>query len=202
MDNISKKEDDEIYLNKNATLGGILYHIARHEKSMNWNKLFLAKKQMKQLYVSLEIMTQIMDLLERSEDAILKENNKLAKGYAILSWADVSAKLDEKQCSKIQEMMQYNNSGVDNDWIRLCWCYAQYILDDEGCIDNIFEFLNNTDYHVRYAAVSMLRKFLNKKNAEKIKVQLEQLYKEEKLGIVKELAKKCLDDLQVYTDCI
>ena len=132
------------------------------------------------------------DVEEFLKTSILKEQNNLAKGYAILSWADVAVKLYGKQHGEAQGFLKSNNQGEKSSRVRLSWYYAQYVLGDESCLENIFEFLYDADYHIRYSTIGMLKEFMTDKNYEVIGQKLEQMYKREKIAIVRNAAEKAM----------
>lgn len=123
---------------------------------------------------------------------IFTEKNELAKGYAILSWADVTGKLQEKRAAENLEFIEKSMIHDGNDWIPLCWYYAQYRLGNRECINNIFSCLYSEDYHVRHSAISTLNEFLDPDNCERIRMEIEKVYQNETAVSVRDAAMRLL----------
>lgn len=122
--------------------------------------------------------------------AILNEKDEMACAYAIMSWSDVAAALDEdilKKKSFISKLKKLPNIQKSERCMLSCY-YALYVLGKKKSIKNITSFLNSKDYHIRCAVINILWGFLAPDNQQFIKKSLEILIKREDTIAVKKNA--------------
>lgn len=122
--------------------------------------------------------------------AILNEKDEMACAYAIMSWSDVAAALDEdilKKKSFISKLKKLPNIQKSERCMLSCY-YALYVLGKKKSIKNITSFFNSKDYHIRCSVINILWGFLAPDNQQFIKNSLEILMKREDIIAVKKNA--------------
>ena len=106
------------------------------------------------------------------KQAVQTEPDDLARSYAIESWADVMATLEEDRaaaCSFLYGCRKAEESGQ----CLLSIAYGLYILGEESALGNILSFLDAEDYHLRCGAIHLLEYVANTRNKRMIRQALE-----------------------------
>lgn len=131
------------------------------------------------------------------EDAMKREKDKLARFYAILSWADIVAALYEDVSDKLLLIEKLKNTSrmKKSEHCLLACCYAQYMFGKEEALDEIIGFLGSKDYHIRCAVISTARDILDDDNREILKNAVEKLLIGEESRAVSSRAEKFLEEL-------
>ena len=129
-------------------------------------------------------------VVENLEKAILSEKDGLARSYAIDSWIYVQQHL----CTNSAEVIKYLNEILakesDDNCILNC-LYGKYSFGERAILDEILNYIENTDYHIRCSVLSIIQLILEDENCteewkRKIKTTLTELLKREKTNAVKE----------------
>ena len=129
-------------------------------------------------------------VVENLEKAILSEKDGLARSYAIDSWIYVQQHL----CTIETEVIGYLNAILekerDDNCILNC-LYGKYSFGERAILDEILNYIENTDYHIRCSVLSIIQLILEDENCteewkRKIKTTLTELLKREKTNAVKE----------------
>lgn len=128
------------------------------------------------------------------KNALQKENDDLARSYAILSWADVVLLLQHGSTENISFLLEQNNAEKYSN-CNLSWCYAQYLFGDKTVLTKLLSFLKNENYQTRCATISMLNEIINEDNKELIRKTLTKLLMSEDTIAVKDRAKRLLSEL-------
>jgi len=131
--------------------------------------------------------------------AIISENDELARRYAILSWTDVSLHLYDNFGDKISFVLNKLETE-DSDGCLLDYYRALHLFGHKGALDpleKMIEFLKNDYYAIRCAALNELIDAANEDNSEQIKRAVEELLKTEETIAVKSSA---VQKLQILTD--
>ena len=135
-------------------------------------------------------------VVESLEKAILLEKDGLAKSYAIDSWIYVQQHL----CTNSAEVIKYLNEILakesDDNCILNC-LYGKYSFGERAILDEILNYIENTDYHIRCSVLSIIQLILEDENCteeckRKIKTTLTELLKREKTNAVKEQAEEIM----------
>lgn len=127
-------------------------------------------------------------------DAIQKEDDDLARSYAILSWADVTLSLQHCSVENISFLQEqkYNEKSAD---CLLSWSYSQYVFGDKTVLDELLSYLKNENYQIRCATISVLKEIADEKNDELIRNAITKLLLAEDTIAVQERAKRFLREL-------
>lgn len=130
------------------------------------------------------------------EKAVLSEKDGLARSYAIDSWIYVQQHL----CTNETEVIGYLNAILekerDDNCILNC-LYGKYSFGERAVLDEIFNYIKNTDYHIRCSVLSIIELILEEESCtkeckRKIKITLTELLKREKANAVKEQAEEIM----------
>lgn len=130
------------------------------------------------------------------EKAVLSEKDGLARSYAIDSWIYVQQHL----CTNETEVIGYLNAILEkesnNNCILNC-LYGKYSFGEKNVLNEIFNYIKNTDYHIRYSVLAIIQLILEDENyteecKRKIKITLTELLKKEKINPVKEQAEEVM----------
>lgn len=89
---------------------------------------------------------------ERLQQAILHEQDELARSYAVMSWADTVSDIPES----VQFIQEYQKTETSESCLLSC-AYALYQFHDAGSLEKMLSFLNSEDYHIRCSVVNSLR---------------------------------------------
>ena len=135
-------------------------------------------------------------MLKSLEKAILLEKDGLARSYAIDSWIYVQQHL----CTNRAEVIKYLNEILekqnDDNCILNC-LYGKYSFGERAVLDEILNYIKNTDYHIQCSVLSIIQLILEEENCNeewkrKIKIKLTELFKREKINKVKEQAEEIM----------
>lgn len=130
------------------------------------------------------------------EKAILLEKDGLARSYAMDSWIYVQQHL----CTNSAEVIKYLNEILakesDDNCILNC-LYGKYSFGEKTVLDEILNYIENTDYHIRCSVLSIIQLISEDENCteeckRKIKTTLTELLKREKTNAVKEQAEEIM----------
>ena len=130
------------------------------------------------------------------EKAVLSEKDGLARSYAIDSWIYVQQHL----CTNETEVIGYLNAILekerDDNCILNC-LYGKYSFGERAVLDEILNYIKNTDYHIRCSVLSIIELILEEESCtkeckRKIKITLTELLKREKANAVKEQAEEIM----------
>ena len=130
------------------------------------------------------------------EKAVLSEKGGLARSYAIDSWIYVQQHL----CTNETEVIGYLNAILEkesnNNCILNC-LYGKYSFGEKNVLNEILNYIKNTDYHIRYSVLAIIHLILEDENyteecKRKIKITLTELLKREKANAVKEQAEEIM----------
>ena len=130
------------------------------------------------------------------EKAVLSEKDGLARSYAIDSWIYVQQHL----CTNETEVIGYLNAILEkesnNNCILNC-LYGKYSFGEKNVLNEILNYIKNTDYHIRYSVLAIIQLILEDENyteecKRKIKITLTELLKREKANAVKEQAEEIM----------
>ena len=127
-------------------------------------------------------------------DAIETETDYTARGYAILSWAEVVVALDHQNQDNIN-FIKHKKLIEKADICSLDCCYALYIFGEAKAIDEILSFLLNDDYHIRCAVINILEVIVNSDNQEQIESSIKKLIETEQAMAVKDQAEHFLENI-------
>lgn len=130
------------------------------------------------------------------EKAILLEKDGLARSYAMDSWIYVQ----QHVCTNRAEVIRYLNEILakeSNDNCILNCLYGKYSFGEKNVLDEILNYIENTDYHIRCSVLSIIQLILEDENCteeckRKIKTILTELLKREKTNAVKEQAEEIM----------
>lgn len=120
----------------------------------------------------------------------------VVKSYAIDSWIYVQQHL----CTNETEVIGYLNVILekerDDNCILNC-LYGKYSFGERAVLDEILNYIKNTDYHIRCSVLSIIQLILEDENCteewkRKIKTTLTELLKREKANAVKEQAEEIM----------
>jgi HEAT repeat protein len=114
------------------------------------------------------------DVVELAEEAIHNEKDELARSYAILAWADVLALLKDIPDEKIEFAIKHK-AEEESDRNKLNWCYALIKFGDESVLEEMLEYLNNDDYHIRCSVINLCKDIVNHDNKAQIIKAIEKL---------------------------
>lgn len=126
--------------------------------------------------------------------AIQKENDQIARSYAILSWSDVAILLQHCSAENILFLHKQKNKEKSSD-CRLSWCYSQYIFGDKSVLEELLSFLKNENYQIRCATISLLNEIVDEGNNKLIRNAITKLLIAEDTIAVKERARRFLTEL-------
>ncbi len=121
---------------------------------------------------------------------------KQARSYAIDSWIYVQQHL----CTNETEVIGYLNAILEkesnNNCILNC-LYGKYSFGEKNVLNEILNYIKNTDYHIRYSVLAIIQLILEDENyteecKRKIKITLTELLKREKANAVKEQAEEIM----------
>ena len=130
------------------------------------------------------------------EKAILSEKDGLARSYAIDSWIYIQQYL----CTNGAEVIGYLNAILEkesnNNCILNC-LYGKYSFGEKNVLNEILNYIKNTDYHIRCSVLSIIQLILEDENCteewkREIKTTLTELLKKEKINPVKEQAEEIM----------
>ena len=122
-----------------------------------------------------------------------EEPDEVARSYAILSWADVAAALQKSPSGHIAKMMALKSQEKSSGCI-LSYCYALYLFGEKGALMEWLSFLNDDDYHVRCAAISLLENVVDETNKDVIKNSISKLLETESALSVRDKAARFLKE--------
>ena len=123
------------------------------------------------------------------EKAVLSEKDGLARSYAIDSWIYVQQHL----CTNETEVIGYLNAILEKE----SNLYGKYSFGEKNVLNEILNYIKNTDYHIRYSVLAIIQLILEDENyteecKRKIKITLTELLKREKANAVKEQAEEIM----------
>ena len=127
-------------------------------------------------------------------NAVKAEIDELARSYAIMSWADVVFELRHntpESSSFIDKIMASEKSRH----CRLSCCYARYIFGDKAALDQMLQFLNDSDYHIRCSLINLLWEIEDSENKSRISEAVRKLLESEKNFAVRDIAERFLADI-------
>lgn len=100
------------------------------------------------------------------EKAVLSEKDGLARSYAIDSWIYVQQHL----CTNETEVIGYLNAILekerDDNCILNC-LYGKYSFGERAVLDEILNYIKNTDYHIRCSVLSIIELILEEESCTK-----------------------------------
>lgn len=135
-------------------------------------------------------------IVKSLEKAILSEKDGLARSYAIDSWIYIQQYL----CTNEAEVIGYLNVILEkesnNNCILNC-LYGKYSFGEKNVLNEILNYIKNTDYHIRCSVLSIIELILEEESCtkeckRKIKITLTELLKREKTNAVKERAEEIM----------
>ena len=155
-------------------------------------------KQKEAIEILLQLCHEENELVRTAayEKAVLSEKDGLARSYAIDSWIYVQQHL----CTNETEVIGYLNAILekerDDNCILNC-LYGKYSFGERAVLDEILNYIKNTDYHIRCSVLSIIQLILEDENCteewkRKIKTTLTELLKREKANAVKEQAEEIM----------
>lgn len=125
--------------------------------------------------------------------AIRKEKkNRLACYYAIKAWAEVTYNLNNHLSGQLKFVRHQKHSKrfQKSERCMLAWCFAEYLLNEEEDLSQLYLFLRSKDIYIRCSTVGLLRDLLSySQKTEEIKQEIEVLLKREKSIAVKDAIK-------------
>lgn len=135
-------------------------------------------------------------VLKSLEKAILLEKDGLARSYAIDSWIYVQRHLCTNRAEVIKYLDEILEKQSDDNCILNC-LYGKYSFGERAVLDEILNYIKNTDYHIRCSVLSIIQLILEDENCteewkRKIKTALTELLKREKTNVVKEQAEEIM----------
>lgn len=133
------------------------------------------------------------DVLDFLQEAISSETSRLARSYAILSWADVVVLLKRVSVSKIEFAKNKKETEKFND-CALSWCYALFMFGIKESLNELLQFLKSGDYQIRCATLSLLSDIIDSSNETCIKNAVEQLLVAENSEAVRDRAERFLKE--------
>lgn len=95
---------------------------------------------------------------------IYPEDDALAAGYAILSWADVTAALHNEYDMQIAFVHQLLNDTEFSDCHAECF-YAMCKFGESGALEQLLSLLDDPDYAVQCSICNFCKDLANVKNA-------------------------------------
>ena len=111
------------------------------------------------------------------------EKSNLAKSYAITSFAEVVFKLNLCDCysALFSELLATEKSKL----CRISYLYGLHLFGEDN-LDKILFYLDDEDYYVRFAVLSVIEELLDDKNKDLIFRQLNERLSVEKCPSVKD----------------
>lgn len=100
--------------------------------------------------------------------SIYPEDDALAAGYAILSWADVTAALHNESAEQIAFVHRLLNDTDFSDCHAEC-CYALCRFGESGAMQKLLSLLDDPDYVVRCSVCNYCKDLANAANADIIR---------------------------------
>ena len=103
-------------------------------------------------------------------------------------------------CVQTTEVIGYLNAILekerDDNCILNC-LYGKYSFGERAVLDEILNYIKNTDYHIRYSVLAIIQLILEDENyteecKRKIKITLTELLKREKANAVKDQAEEIM----------
>lgn len=123
---------------------------------------------------------EVVDFLK---NALQNEKSNLAKSYAITSFAEVVFKLNLCDCysALFSELLVTEKSKL----CRISYLYGLHLFGEDN-LDKILFYLDDEDYYVRFAVLSVIEELLDDKNKDLIFRQLNERLSVEKCPSVKD----------------
>ena len=123
---------------------------------------------------------EVVDFLK---NALQNEKSNLAKSYAITSFAEVVFKLNLCDCysALFSELLATEKSKL----CRISYLYGLHLFGGDN-LDKILFYLDDEDYYVRFAVLSVIEELLDDKNKDLIFRQLNERLSVEKCPSVKD----------------
>ena len=123
---------------------------------------------------------EVVDFLK---NALQNEKSNLAKSYAITSFAEVVFKLNLCDCysALFSELLATEKSKL----CRISYLYGLHLFGEDN-LDKILFYLDDEDYYVRFAVLSVIEELLDDKNKDLIFRQLNERLSVEKCPSVKD----------------
>lgn len=123
---------------------------------------------------------EVVDFLK---NALQNEKSNLAKSYAITSFAEVVFKLNLCDCYSdlFSELLATEKSKL----CRISYLYGLHLFGEDN-LDKILFYLDDEDYYVRFAVLSVIEELLDDKNKDLIFRQLNERLSVEKCPSVKD----------------
>ena len=136
------------------------------------------------------------DVITNLENAILSEKNGLARSYAIESWIYIQQHLCPDRVGVIAYLDGILEKEKDDYCILNC-LYGKYSFGEKNVLNEILNYIKNTDYHIRCSVLAIIQLILEDEDCteeckRKIKITLTELLKKEKINAVKEQAEEVM----------
>ena len=136
------------------------------------------------------------DVITNLENAILSEKNGLARSYAIDSWIYIQQHLCPDRVGVIAYLDGILEKEKDDYCILNC-LYGKYSFGEKNVLNEILNYIKNTDYHIRCSVLAIIQLILEDEDCteeckRKIKITLTELLKKEKINAVKEQAEEVM----------
>ncbi len=128
------------------------------------------------------------------KNVVKKEEDYIAKSYAILSWIEIVVVLSQISNEEIDFLINVLESADDSSCSLSC-CYGLYLFGVEEYLIEIGNFLKNEDYHIRCSAINLLQDVKNGKNRSAIKKMMIELLNAEDSMLVIDYAERLLEIL-------
>ena len=129
------------------------------------------------------------------EKAVLSEKDGLARSYAIepVGFASFYRTITELSIGYLNAILEKESN---NNCILNC-LYGKYSFGEKNVLNEILNYIKNTDYHIRYSVLAIIQLILEDENyteecKRKIKITLTELLKREKANAVKEQAEEIM----------
>lgn len=123
---------------------------------------------------------EVVDFLE---NALQNEKSNLSKSYAIISFAEVVYKLNLCDCysALVSELLEKEKSKL----CRISYLYGLHLFGEDN-LEEILFYLDDKNYYVRFAVLSVIEELLDSENKDLIFQQLNERLSVEKSPSVKD----------------
>lgn len=116
-------------------------------------------------YDSLSVFTS-KEVISILSDAILSEEDEIARSLAIYSLTDIVVKSGKEK--SFTEFFSEQYQKEKSDYCILAYYFAFYKFGSADYIYNILDYLDNHDYHIRCAVLNNLSEITNDDNKDMI----------------------------------
>ena len=131
---------------------------------------------------------------DKIKSAITYENDCIARSYAIISWADIAARIIQNYTQEIEYIKLIQKSKlICTNHCRLSCYYALYRFGEAGSLKNMLDFLNSNDYHIQCTVVNFLNCSVKSQDIPTVINELKRVLKTNPVRAVAETIKNFLN---------